>query len=403
MSHRLNKYIVGLVIESACNQSPSRSCRDTMAVRAPVRKRFVIRLAISLLSLTLPFASLLRPVLAAQPVRDDASNTRHSAVTRGLSYVASIQKNGAVGECRQNTVTALFVLACLSSGVSVDDSLHGPNLRAAGDWLVGRSANHFFGGEEEPNTDHAIAGLAVIEFVGRLPDDAGNRKLMEAATGILEQTLAMQEASANVEYTGGWRRSAKTRANDRVLSAWYLLQLRAASLRGLRVPKSSIERAVDFISASQKVDPAKKEEFGGFSVDYQGLTVRHSSGAGLDAIALYGVEPQRLESAIGWFERHPPRWYGPQFFESNFFAIRGLYRGRALDHGVAFANQLGCVEKLIRERQEPDGSVPFPPGHGEPLIAMGKGYSTAMAILILNVDRGFLPVDQDETASLLNQ
>ena len=164
----------------------------------------------------------------------------------------------------------------------------------------------------------------------------------------------------------------------------------------LNVPSSLSPQAKKSILQS-------KEEFGGFSVDFQGLTVRHSSGAGLDAIALYGAEPQRLESAIGWFERHPPRWYGPQFFESNFFAIRGLYRGRALDHGVAFANQLGCVEKLIRERQEPDGSVPFPPGHGEPLIAMGKGYSTAMAILILNVDRGFLPVDQDETASLLNQ
>ena len=46
-------------------------------------------------------------------------------VDRGLQYLLSIQKEGAVGEQRPKAVTSLFVLACLSSGVTPSHPQYG--------------------------------------------------------------------------------------------------------------------------------------------------------------------------------------------------------------------------------------------------------------------------------------
>ena len=147
--------------------------------------------------------------------------------------------------------------------------------------------------------------------------------------------------------------------------------------------------------ASQKAADAEKEmERGGFSVDASGLPVRSTSAAGAWVLAMDQAEGDAMRSVREWLRKNPPVWYGPHFFPTHFFATRALWRTRYDDDGAAFSAYFSRVVRILRERQESDGSIPFPPGHAEPLLAMGKGYSTAMAILILNADRGILPVDQ---------
>jgi hypothetical protein len=112
------------------------------------------------------------------------------------------------------------------------------------------------------------------------------------------------------------------------------------------------------------------------------------------ATVLFDPDRSRLDLARGWLARHPPNWYGPHFYATHYFAVRALYRDRDADGGKVFDAYFQRVARLLRERQQADGSFPYPPGEGAPVEAMGPGYSTAMAILILNADRGFLPVDQ---------
>jgi hypothetical protein len=155
-------------------------------------------------------------------------------------------------------------------------------------------------------------------------------------------------------------------------------------------------RAVDFAEASRKKGAdGRPDERGGFSVDAQGLPVLSATAAGACVLALYRFDDEAaLAEARDWLTRHPPRWYGPSFYESNFFAVRALYRTRALDQGDAFRQYFGRLTRMLKERQDADGSFPFPPGHAGPTLAMGEAYSTAMAILILNVDRGLAPMDR---------
>lgn len=321
---------------------------------------------------------------------------RQEMVERGLQFLFSQAQDGQVGDSRRMTVTSLYVLACLSSGIGPDHPEHGQSVQAALDWVLANSSDAFLGGAEEPNADHAMASLMLMEMVGRLPSPDANFALYQRASAALEYGLSIQEKGMGADYYGGWKRDDQTRVNDRFLTAWYLHLIYSAELRGFEPSKSSLSRAVGFVSASQKPrDHAKADERGGFSVDVQGLAVRSTTASGFAALTLYAMdEPRALEDARGWLHSHPPIWRGPNYYESNFFATRGLYRIRSWDQGQAFGDYFGRVARQLKDQQLADGSFPFPPGHARPLLEMGPAYSTAMAVLILNVDRGELPLDR---------
>ena len=335
---------------------------------------------------------LLLPALHAQ---DALLAQRRDMVDRALKFLVSIQKDGAVGDDRPQAVTALFILACLSSGVTPADPIHGPPLRAAYRWMLNNSDQAFLGGDKEPNADHALASLALTELVGTATNDVENLKLYAKAKAALQYALEVQDQGVDPKFGGGWRPDDHTRVNDRVLTAWFLTELKGAQLAFESVSQGTTDRASEFILASQKpTDEPKEEERGGFSIGAAGLPVRSSTAAGLYALATFAPDPAKVELARTWLARHPPSWYGPHFYPTHFFAVRGLYRTRSADGGKAFDAYFSRVVRLLRERQEADGRFPFPPGHGGPIVAMGPGYSTALGILILNVDRGFLPLDQ---------
>ena len=134
---------------------------------------------------------------------------------------------------------------------------------------------------------------------------------------------------------------------------------------------------------------------GGFSVDAAGLPVRSVTSAGAWVLMVQGdpAAADRLAAARQWLAAHPPRWQGPHFYETNFFAVRALAGSRPLPDDGIYAASFTRLVRLLRERQEADGGFPFPPGHAQARLAMGRGYSTALAILALNVDRGQLPLD----------
>ncbi len=341
------------------------------------------------LSLLLFFAPLLR---ATEPV----SPERRAAMTdRALAYLVKQQKDsGQVGEARPRAVTALFILATLSAGHLPSDAVYGEALTKAAIWLTDNSSGAFLGGVDEPMADHALAALALSQLVGTFTDKERNRKLYERSKQALGYTLDAQDKGSNRKYTGGWRPTARNSTNDRVLTTWCLFHLHAHKLNQERLSKSSLSRATDFVLASQKVKAKEEDsELGGFAVGADGLAVRSTSAAGLLTLVLFDGDKEKIAMGRDWLLKHPPRWYGPHFYTTNFFAVRALWRARR-DDTKAFNKYFLRLLRLLRERQNGDGSFPFPPGHGGPLLAMGKSYSTAMGILILNVDRGFLPIDQ---------
>lgn len=335
------------------------------------------------------------PTTVLRAAEAEERAVRRTITERALDYLVRTQKEGVLGDNRPRAVTALFILAALSEGRTPADEDTGPALTAASTWLLENTAEGFLGGPEEPRADHALASLAVSQLAGCFADPALNVKLHKRAAAALAHSLDCQDRGTDPRHGGGWSPNEKVRANDRVLTTWFLLQLRAGQLTDERLGRSSLERAVDFVLASQKGGAVKKpEEAGGFSVGADGLTVRSATAAGTLALAIFNPHDESGTAAVAWLGRHPPRWYGPHFFTTNFFAVRALWRLRDRDGGKSFRRTFARLGRFLRERQRSDGSIPFPPGHGGPIVSMGPAYATAMAILILNVDRGYLPIDQ---------
>ena len=325
----------------------------------------------------------------------DMPREREEMTGRALQYLADQVKGGRLGDSRPKAVTALFILSALSAGVTPDEGKVGKAVTDAAKWLISQSAGAGLGGTEEPHSDHALVALALQQLVGVCGNADFNRILYRKSLEALQYSLEIQDKGSQPEHTGGWTPNPQTTVNDRMLTSWFLLQLHGAGLWQAKISRSNVRRASAFVLASQKgPDAPKEDERGGFSVGADGLAVRSSSAAGAFVLSLNGSDPDKLAAANAWLKRHPPRWYGPDFFNTNFFAGRALWRGRQADGGATYNKYFSKLTRLLRERQQSNGSFPFPPGHGGPIVAMGPAYSTAMAILILNLDRGRLPLDQ---------
>ena len=69
---------------------------------------------------------------------------------------------------------------------------------------------------------------------------------------------------------------------------------------------------------------------------------------------------------------------------------------RRTDPGAReFSRALRAVFLQIREHQSKDGAVGFPPGNAQNTVAMGPVFSTALSVLILNVQNSRLVFDED--------
>ena len=364
------------------------------------RTRFVT----STLALVMMAGCAARVGRAAEPAATRDRQVRAEMTTRGLSYLASIQRtDGGLGDTRQKGVTSLFILACLAAGHGPDDPAFGEPLRRAADWILANSPQSFLGGSEEPNEDHALAATALCELAGTDTDAARNLAVYRKAKAALEVSLQLQDKQPNPATGGGWRPDDRTRTNDRLLTAWFLLHLHGARLRDEPIPKGSFDRGCGFVTHSQNTT-GKGDGRGGFSVDAAGLPVRSVTSAGAWVLMVQDdpAAAERLALARQWLAAHPPRWQGPHFYETNFFAVRALAGSRPLPDDGIYAAYFTRLVRLLRERQEADGGFPFPPGHAQARLAMGRGYPTALAILALNVDRGQLPLDAvaGQTAAL---
>lgn len=331
----------------------------------------------------------------------EALKARERLIQSGLEFLqASQNPDGSFGQTQTNLQTSLAVLAQLASGITPDHPRHGKGLVRAYHWLFSYSGEDGFMGDSDfPNESHAVAGLMTASLLGMGTDAADNRKIAQQADRAHQYSLKIQNQAVGAEYFGGWTPNPKVKVNDRMVTSWQLLFLRATQYAGRKIPKRAVSRATSFILASQK-DPTEssskfdKDDIGGFSYDAAGLPVVSVTSAGLATMTLYDLSEPKRKLAVEWLKNHPPLWYGPIFFQTNFFAARGLlHQARMSGQPQVFDRYFRRVFHLLKDHQNPDGSFQIPPGNAENTKVMGKTYATPMALLILNVDRELLPID----------
>ncbi|MCX5660295.1 MAG: hypothetical protein NTW19_11315 [Planctomycetota bacterium] len=355
------------------------------------------------LSLVLALASV---TLGQGPTTAPSTDTNAVApaesrvlVANALNFLRSEQSpEGGFAAEQPHLATALGLLAFCSAG-ELNEEDQGRVAKAVDYLLRTASPNGDLGDNVFRTESHALATAALLAGGARVKDPALAARAAAAGEAAVRQLQRVQDRGGAVGTRGGWKMEAgEGRENDRRASTWALWSLASARLYGLETRKSDLDRASRFVAASIKETAERTDEIGGLSVDAEGLAVASASAMGGWVLATQrpGSAPAKLN--LAWLTRHPPQWTGPTYFHTGFFHLRAVKLADA--SGKVFADHHRRVFLQLREHQFGDGSVSFPPGEAQNFVAMGRVFSTSMAILLIHAGDSRLVVDEDYRAAL---
>jgi hypothetical protein len=392
-----------------------------------------------------PAIGLAAVLLVLAPRRGDAEpaarkslldEPTRAAIERGLRYLADKQNpdgswtsdagnkvndDYVVNEKGQSVhhvgVTALGVLAFLAAGHVPGRGPYGAVVdRAVGFVLSRVQPSGFIAADQTRMYSHAFATLALAEVYGmsRAPE------LREKLQSAVEFTIKCQND------TGGWRYVPFTVDSDMSVTVCQVVALRAARNVGIKVPQSTIDRALRYV-----VESAITSEDGGSGSDevgaflYQPSSTRFNrssfslTAAGLTTLfqaGLYDNESlasyvkrrnirkspvPRVDDTVDYMRRHyrivrqtPEHYY---YYYGNYYAAQAMYNVGGKDPEI-WEKWYEMVRRDLLELQRvqkgPDGAGPTYSTWLSNVDRQQSFFATAVAILILSMPYDYLPIHQ---------
>lgn len=236
---------------------------------------------------------------------------------------------------------------------------------------------------------HAFATLFLAEIYGMTHRDDVRVKLQKAVDFIVK--------GQNDE--GGWRYVPLARESDMSIVVCQVLALRAARNIGIRVPKSTIDRAIEYVVDSAVTGESRqsyrsyRNDLGTFHYqkDNHSRTTFPLTAAGVTALHGLGIYSDELISSgidflikdLDTFNRrygdrgHYFFWYG------HYYGVQAMYT----QGGPIWESYFERLRRFLILRQDEDGAWTNRDGPG-------PAFSTAVACLILEIPYCFLPIFQ---------
>lgn len=235
---------------------------------------------------------------------------------------------------------------------------------------------------------HAISTLFLAEVYGmtRSPEI---KKGLERATHMI---IDCQNAQ------GGWRYQAFSKDADLSVTVCQLQALRAARNIGIQIPKSTIDRAVKYVKASQVPTGWAKGRFyysikgrrpfrktDSFSIQAAAVTSLVSAGVYDRKL----IEPalafltDELEPMMDDFTNHHFFWYG------NYYACQAFFHAERILENGCFDRYYSSMRDYLLLEQQSDGRWLNPQGQGP-----GDPFGTSVACIILQIPNQYLPIFQ---------
>jgi hypothetical protein len=375
--------------ESAVKPAHSKALR---AAGNTFLNAMVIRASSGFIIFLCAMSCLVQQVFAQEAVPQKDLQT---VVQNAAAFMRSRQgDDGSFGTVQPRLQTALAVLSLLSISQTPSAEDRARIEKAVAYLIQPHSASGDLGDDVFRTESHSAVLTALLCSVEHIGDLSLKKKASEAASRGLRYTQRLQDRSGSGPLRGGWKMEAfQGKDNDRRASAWALLSYETARQFGLGIEQTQIDRGVQFLLASFKETADNADQIGGFSVDAEGLAVDSISAMGGWALLRLAPNADKSAKNLEWLIRHAPAWAGPNYFYTNFFRIRVL---RFADASKAsFDRAFRQLYLQVRDHQLADGSVDCPPGEAQNAVAMGPVFSTAMAILILDIQSSPLVFDGD--------
>lgn len=300
-----------------------------------------------------------------------------AAVSRGMAWLARQQeKDGSFGNSSQYGrhvgITSLACVAFVCDGNVPGRGPYAPTVEAGLDFVLKACSEQsgLIAAETSygPMYGHGFATLLLAELYGMSPRPDLREKLQKAVALIVRTQ----------NDRGGWRYHPIRADADLSVTICEVMALRAARNAGINVPKSCIDRAIQYVHDSQNPD-------GGFRymLDSSGSMFARSA-AGVAALQYAGIHDDRaIRRGLAYLMRFLPGETEEQthYYYGQYYAAQAMF----LAGGEHWDRWWPAIRAELLAKQSLDGSW-----RGE----AGNEYGTAMALIVLQIPKGLLPIFQ---------
>ncbi len=326
------------------------------------------------------------------------------AIDAGLDYLAKHQNtDGSFGTRNHQgsvAVTSLSGLAFMAGGHQPGRGRYGKNVTKAVEYVLSREDrqqtpgflnNSFNRGpfHHGPMYSHGFGTLFLAEVYGMV----NNMRLKDDLRGTLDRAVKLIINSQNRE--GGWRYKPVAHDADISVTICQIMALRAARNAGLSVPKSVADKCVDYVKRCQDANS------GGFRYQAQGFHQPGFARTAAGVVALYSAglyDGAEVKNGLEFLKRYTPGgnrgfgWggdheYRMHYYYGHYYAAQAMWTAG----GDYWQQWFPAIrDELLRIN---------PNGHRQRDGRWDDGnicpeYSTAMALIILQIPNNYLPILQ---------
>lgn len=322
---------------------------------------------------------------ANNPIAGEITPQLDRAVARGLAALARVQNtDGSFGEVqfgRNIAVTALAGIAMMADGNLPGRGAYGEVVSKALSYTLANCSESGLiatANATSPMYGHGFATLFLGEVYG-MTQGGGDTELADRVHRALLRAVRLIEKSQNDE--GGWRYNPVAQDADVSVTICQIMALRSARNAGLEVSKQTIDRAVQYVRSLQNPD-------GGFR--YQtigGPSAWPRSAAGVASLYYAGIYDDRVidDGIMYLFQTAEPGRADSQaihYFYGHYYAVQAMF----LAGGEHWSRWWPSIRRELLRMQNNDGKWDD--------NSAGSDYGTAMALIILQMPKRYLPIFQ---------
>ncbi len=343
-----------------------------------------------------------RPARAEAPSQvlpDHVNRKTVKAVSKGLDYLVRNQHstgcwyNAGAHGTYPCVMTSLAGMALMGQGSTPESGKYSKNVRKAMQYLLKVSEAHKDGliADDSGNASRTMYGHGFSTlFLAQCYGVEANKDYEKRLKKALEKAVNLTAKAQSKE--GGWLYTPTSRGDEGSVTITQLQALRAARNVGIKVPKATIDKAVDYIRKCQNKDGGIS-----YSLRSRGSSRPPISAAGVACFysaGLYdrqaggaGAEAKTVERLVNFCKQKIAvqgngRGAWGHYYYSHYYWGQSLYmRG-----GKDWDNYYPKMRDKLLSLQNIDGSWD---GDG-----VGTVYGTSIALTLLQLPYGYVPIYQ---------
>jgi hypothetical protein len=315
------------------------------------------------------------------------------AIDRGLAYLnAHSNREGYFGTGGYNgnvAVTSLAAMAFMAHGEMPNRGPYGRIVTNALKFVLSQEnrdgihpgfLHNPIATPHGPMYGHGFGTLFLAEAAGMVHD----KRLRDELDTKLHRAVKLILEGQNPE--GGWRYMPGSREADISVTICQIMALRAARNAGIHVPKSKVDKCVEYVKACQDrvLGFFRYMKQGGGGGGAQGFARTAAGVCALYSAGIYkGIE---IELGLEYLRRSRPMLGGfgrpdMHYFYGHYYAVQAMWTAG----GKYWSDWYPAIRDELVGRQAPDGSW---------IDQICPHYATAMACIILQVPNNYLPILQ---------